>query len=136
LHIETRFSRREVQRTSRIESTKRDKSKIDLADVDSGAKILVWTVEEGSAAAAVAIQQNKNATECKAVLTIVFFIRCIPAYRVGTKFAGGKFVSRLLFRPRINSAANSATRLPWKRADASAVSSGLSAPLLLVNDAP
>jgi hypothetical protein len=47
--------------------------------------------------------------------------------------------SKLAFqalRPTTNCVAKSATRLPWKRADASAVSSGLRAPLLLVNDAP
>jgi hypothetical protein len=39
-------------------------------------------------------------------------------------------------RPLTNCAVTSATRRPWKRAAASAVSSGLSAPLLLVKETP
>ena len=38
--------------------------------------------------------------------------------------------------PEAIRAATSATRLPWKRAAASAVSSGLRAPLFEVNDVP
>jgi hypothetical protein len=48
-------------------STNIDKRKIDFAGVDSGAKILVITVDPaGSAAQAAAVDQNKNAKICTA----------------------------------------------------------------------
>src|ERR1700722_17316692 len=61
-----------------IASTKIDKSKIDLAGVDSGAKIFVRPVDEvGVSATAVATQQNTNTRILSAFCVIEFVVRRI-----------------------------------------------------------
>jgi hypothetical protein len=58
-------------------STNTDRSKIDLAGVDSGAKILVRTVDgsASTAAAAVAKDKNKNA-KMRSALSVIDFVLC------------------------------------------------------------